>query len=208
VHGRPAAADIGIKEGVMARWIGGSLACAAGLAALGVVMSGTPASAATVVPSGVAMARANVFDTEVDLQGLYDEISQVGVPAMTATDVTLFHEDFYTPDWVFVDAAGQKQTWAQVEKRVLGEPAPDSMVQRIQHLSLDPDGATVVVAVTTIRTIVDTGGRYGRAGATHTLTKNAEYRDDWVKVGDEWKLKSRVQMGQATTSVDRPEWRM
>lgn len=85
-------------------------------------------------------------------------------------------------------------------------PPLDSMIQRIQKLSLVPDGASTVVNVTTVRTIVDAGGRYGQQGASHTLTETTLYRDRWTRVSDEWKLKSREQISPSTVSVDRPEW--
>jgi hypothetical protein len=127
---------------------------------------------------------------------------------MTQADVDLFHNVLYTPDWVFVAATGQKQTWPEVREHAIQAPSgpPDSMIQRIQKLSLVPDGATSVVNVTTIRTTVDAEGRYGRPDASHTLTETTLYRDSWAKVSDEWKPKSRIQLSRQTVSADRPEW--
>lgn len=202
----------------MARWIG-PLSLVARLVAFGAVCSGIAALAmASSTDVGNAMAGeaatvsaappSDTFDVQVDLQGLYDEISQVDVPFMTQADVDLFHNVFYTPDWVFVAATGQKQTWPEVREHAIQAPSgpPDSMIQRIQKLSLVPDGAATVVNVTTIRTIVDAVGRYGRRGASHTLTETTRYRDSWVKVPDGWKLKSRTQISRPTVSVDKPEW--
>ena len=150
----------------------------------------------------------DTFDVQTQLQGLYDEISQATLQFATESDVDLFHDVLYTPDWVFVDATGHTQTWPQVRVRAiqaLSAPLPDSMIQPIQKLSLVPDGATVVVNVTTVHTIVDAEGRYGRQGASHTLTETTAFRDRWVRFSDDWKLKSREQIGRPTVSVDKPE---
>jgi len=64
---------------------------------------------------------------------------------------------------------------------------------------------TVVVNVVTVRTIVDHDGRYGRPEASHTLTATTPFRDRWVKVSDEWKLKAREQIGASSESVGKPE---
>ena len=200
----------------------GILALAARLAAFGIACSSFPTSATATVSSvnvtgsapalgGTVSATSSpdTFDVQVELQGLYDEISQIDVPFMTQSDVDLFHDVLYTPDWVFVDALGQKQTWLQMREHAMqasSAPPLDSMIQRIQKLSLVPDGASTVVNVTTVRTIVDAGGRYGRQGASHTLTETTLYRDRWTRVSDEWKLKSREQISPSTVSVDRPEW--
>ena len=153
-------------------------------------------------------ARPDPFDVQAELHGLYEEISQASLQFVTESDIDLFHDVLYTPDWVFVDAAGQKQTWSQVRERAvqaLGAPLPDSITQSIRHLSLEADGATAVVTMTTVRTVVDHEGRYGRPGGSHTLTEATLFRDRWVRVDDAWKLNSREQIGSPTVSVDKPE---
>jgi hypothetical protein len=150
----------------------------------------------------------DTFDVQAELQGLYDEISQATLQFTTESDVDLFHEVLYTPDWVFVDATGHAQTWPQVRERAisaLSAPPMASMIQSIQKLLLAPDSATVVLNMTTVHTIVDAEGRYGRPGASHTLTETTAFRDRWVRVSDKWKLKSRVQIGRPRVSVDKPE---
>jgi hypothetical protein len=79
------------------------------------------------------------------------------------------------------------------------------MNQSIQKLSLTSGGAEVVVNLTTVRSIVDAEGRYGRQGAPHTLTETTTFRDGWVKVSDKWKFKSREQIGRPTVAVGKPE---
>ena len=151
----------------------------------------------------------DAFNVGAELQGMYEEISQATLQFVTESDVDLFHDVLYMPDWVFVDAAGQKHTWSQMRERevqALSAPAFSSMNQSIQKLSLAPDGAaTVLVNLTTVRAIVDAEGRYGRQGASHTLTETTAFRDTWVKASGSWKLKSREQLGQPTVAVDKPE---
>jgi hypothetical protein len=93
------------------------------------------------------------------------------------------------------------------EIQALSGPALSSMNQSIQKLSLAPDGtATVLVNQTTVRAVVDAEGRYGRQGASHTLTETTAFRDTWIKASATWKLKSREQLGQPTVAVDKPEF--
>jgi hypothetical protein len=56
--------------------------------------------------------------------------------------------------------------------------------------------------------VVDNDGRYGRKGGSHTLTEATVFRGSWIKVADDWKLKSREQIGQPKVLVDKPpsEW--
>ena len=91
--------------------------------------------------------------------------------------------------------------------KALSERLPDGMTQPIQELSLAPDGATVVVNLMTVRTVVDTEGRYGVRGASHALTETTTFRDKWVQVAGEWKLKSRQQISGPVVSVDKAPWR-
>ena len=150
----------------------------------------------------------DTFDVQFKLQALYDEISQATLQFDTAMDIDDFHEVLYTPDWVLTDAAGHVQTWSDVRQAAidaLSMPRPDAIVQSIGKLSVDADGATVVVNVITVHTIVDHEGRYGRKDASHTLTDTTAFRDRWVRVSDEWKLKSREPIGRPTESVDKQE---
>ena len=56
--------------------------------------------------------------------------------------------------------------------------------------------------------MVDYDGRYGRKGGFHTVTEATVFRDGWIRVADDWKLKSREQIGQPKLLVDKPpsEW--
>jgi hypothetical protein len=149
---------------------------------------------------------ADTFDVQAELQGLYDEISQATLQFMTESDLDEFHEVLYTPDWVFIDTSGHEHAWADVRRGAvlaLSAPRLDSMTQPIRTLSIDAKGALTVVNVVTVRTVVDREGRYGRAGASHTLTDTTAFRDRWIKVSDAWRLKSREQIGPPAESVDK-----
>jgi hypothetical protein len=152
----------------------------------------------------------DTFNVRLELQALYDEISQATLQFVTAADVDEFHDVLYTADWVSTDAAGHMQTWPDVRQKAVDDalsmPRPDSIVQPISRLSVDPEGATAVVNVITVHTIVDHEGRYGRKDASHTLTDTTTFRDRWVRISDTWKLKSREQIGRPTESVDKPQW--
>jgi len=153
-------------------------------------------------------APADDFAVQAELQGLYDEISQATLQFVSAADVDEFHDVLYTADWVFTDLIGQRHAWREVREdaiRALSAPRLDAMTQPIRMLSVDRAGATVVVNVVTVRTIVDHDGRYGRPEASHTLTATTPFRDRWVKVSDEWKLKAREQIGASSESVGKPE---
>lgn len=91
-------------------------------------------------------------------------------------------------------------------------PGPDTfdvqvelqgLYDEISQATVDPEGVTVIVDLTTVRTIVDHEGRYGRAEVSHTLTETTVFRDRWVRVSGEWKLKSREQIGRPIESVDK-----
>src|SRR5215510_3300716 len=69
------------------------------------------------------------FLVQAEVQGLYDEISQATLQFLTPADVDMFHEVLYTPDWVLIDVAGHRQTWADVRPsaiQALSEPPLDS----------------------------------------------------------------------------------
>jgi hypothetical protein len=148
----------------------------------------------------------DLFTVRADLQGLYDEISQATLQFESAHDVDQFHEVLYMPDWQFVDAKGIKHQWSELRGDAIKaiDPRPvDSMMQTIQKLSLAGDSATAIVTLMTVRTIVDSDGRYGAKGATHTLTETTQYRDVWISVDGGWKMKSRQQVGEPRTLVDK-----
>ena len=151
------------------------------------------------------VASGDSFSVRTQLQGLYDEISQATFQFDNETDIDDFHAVLYTADWTFVDADGRRHSWPEMRQQAvnaLGQPLPDSMQQVIQKLSLVADGAIALITLTTARTIVDGTGRYGRKGAPHTITTVTLFRDEWVGADDQWRLKSRAQIGPSRTLVD------
>jgi len=149
---------------------------------------------------------ANTFEIQAELQGNYDEISQATLQFVTPSDVDLFHDVLYTPDWVFVDPAGHTQTWPQARERAiqaLSAPPPDSLKQSIQKLSVVSDGVIVIVNMTIVRTVVDAQGRDNRQAMSHVVAESTTFRDKWVKVGGAWQQKSREQIGGPTVSADK-----
>jgi hypothetical protein len=145
------------------------------------------------------------FNINTELQGIYDEISQVEIPFGGDTQ-DLYSTVLFAPDWTFVDLAGKRQSWAEKRALDLSEwvATPwDSRIQRIHSLTILPAGASTVVYVTTRRTIVDTEGRYGPKGVCRTLREEAVYSDKWVKVSDKWKMASREQARPSKVALDK-----
>jgi len=157
---------------------------------------------------GLQAGARNTFDMQSDLQGIYDELSQAAMQFGGPEDIDSFHTVFYTPDWVFVDDEGHRHPWSEKRAQAvqaLDQPRVDSIQQTIQKLSTAPDGATATTKLTVVRTVVDEEGKYGKEGATHTLTEATTFRDTWVKSGESWKLKSREQIGKPIVSVDHAQ---
>ncbi len=144
----------------------------------------------------------DLFSIQTDLQGLYDEIGQAVLQFATTQDADQFYEVLYTPDWAFVDAAGQRHAWPEVRDQIMRAAPVESTEQPIQKLALVPGGAVTTVKASTTRAIIDTEGRYGKRGESHTLEETTTYRDTWVQVGDKWKLKLREQIGPPKMQID------
>ncbi|HEY2150529.1 MAG TPA: hypothetical protein VGH34_06970 [Vicinamibacterales bacterium] len=144
----------------------------------------------------------DLFSIQTDLQGLYDEISQAVLQFATTQDADQFYQVLYTPDWAFVDAAGQRHAWPEMRDQIMHAGPVESTEQPIQKLALVPGGAVTTVKASTTRAIVDTEGRYGKPGESHMLDEKITYRDTWVQVGDQWKLKLREQVGPPRVQVD------
>ena len=154
----------------------------------------------------------DLFATQAELQGLYDEISQATLQFETETDVDQFHAVFFAADWAFIGLDGHTRHWDEVRAQAiqaLQAAPPDSMTQPIQKLSIASDGtATVLVSLTTTRAIVDNEGRYGKKGAPYTLTESTPFRDTWLKTLRGWTFQSRQQLGQPKVTVDKPGVRL
>jgi len=151
----------------------------------------------------------DLFSLQADLQGRYDEISQASLQFQTEADIDDFHDVMYTADWSVTDSAGHRHEWADLRAQAiqaLTAPPPTAMVQSIRKVALGPAGAIVTVNLTTVRTVMDVEGRYGRKGATHSLNETIPYRDMWVMAPGGWKLKAREQIGPPKVLVDKPDY--
>ncbi len=185
----------------MFRWTGSRLALAAGMAALGMTLSGTPASALSLFPR-LHMPWGRTFNTQVQLQALYDEMGEVYTPAVSRTDLRLFDQTVYAPGWKLTDTSGRQFTLAQVNARGVNTTVPDSTVQRIDRLVQTPSGVTTVVTVSTVRlSRTATGSK-----TADTVARVTRYRDTWVKVGGRWLMQSRTQIAPARTVRGQPQW--
>ena len=138
----------------------------------------------------------DTFTAKTELQGLYEEISEAIMHATGGGETV--RPVLYMPDWEFIDASGQHQSWPQV--RVAASvsafrAAPFDVIRHvIQKLMIQGDVATVVVQVT-----VETDASHVDAYATqlpHARDQTTTFRDTWVKNGDGWKMKSRQQVGK------------
>ena len=162
-----------------------------------------------VAPSPVLTLTATQSDAgsvQASLQEIYDEISAATLGWETAVDVEDLESALYSQDWVFIDSNKQLHSWQQVREEgglPVQKPALTWVAQTIQKLSLTPEGAAAVVNMSTVRTVVDREGRYGRRGASHSVTETTTFRDRWIAGPDGWKMKSREQLGRFIVAVDR-----
>jgi hypothetical protein len=120
--------------------------------------------------------KVDVFSTQADIQGLYEDIRQMQAQSTTPGDVDTLHDVLYTQDWTFVDKSGQSHSWTDVRQKqvdALGHKTDDAYYQPIKKLSVSADGQT----------------------ATVTIVENkTTYKDTWVRSGESWKMKTRQQL--------------
>ena len=141
-----------------------------------------------------------------DLQAMYDEIAQAELAAQTADDVDDFHAVSCTTDWSITEADGARRSWAEVRGEIVrdAETQPYSFMREIIHrVSAQGDEATTEVHAITVQSMVDTDGKYGAAGAHHTIAVVTPMRDHWIRMETGWKQQSREQVGAAKTYVDK-----
>jgi hypothetical protein len=147
-----------------------------------------------------------LFAMRCDLQGTYDEIMNATMTSRTQADVDMFRGVFYEPEFEFIDAANQHHTGTLVREqglRELHEASLTAMRLAIQSISLTPEGATAMIHVVTVRTLVDPEGLHGKPGKSHTFAEITLMRDTWIKHDSTWKLKMREQVGETKVLVDR-----
>jgi hypothetical protein len=141
-----------------------------------------------------------------DLQAMYDELAQATLSSVTSQDVDNFHTVFYTPDWTFTDRSGVRHTWMEVRDqaiRAAAEQPFDAERDVIRKISFKGDTTIAEVSAITVRTVTDAEGKYGTAGATHTIAEAIPMRDHWVRTPTGWKLQSREQIGDQKQYVDK-----
>ena len=147
----------------------------------------------------------DAFSVQCELQGLYDEASQMALAARSAAEIDMFHVVLDTPDFVVIDTKGARHPWEEMRARAvqaLKEPPFDSLVQMIQKLSLTSQGVVVVTNVTSARKLIDEQGQYGPKGTAHTLSKTTVVRDTWVRAENGWRRKMREEISEKALSVD------
>ena len=150
-----------------------------------------------------ALPRADGFDAQATIQGLYDEISQTLLQVATDSDLDQLHDVLYAPDWVFVDASGKQHPWSDAREELLHMIQAEhltAMFQRIQKFALTAQGATAVVQAQTMYPAADDPAQ-SAAQSSRIVTDTTTYRDTWVQMGGAWRLQSRTQVG---ASVRRP----
>ena len=119
-----------------------------------------------------------------DLQGMYDEMSAATLQVTTAAEIDDFHAVLCTPDWVFVDRQGHTHDWRDTRARAieqLSAPTFNSIVERIQRVTVASGVATTIVKVTT-------AAKAGKAVAY--------YRDTWIAMPDGWRQQSRTEIAK------------
>jgi len=120
--------------------------------------------------------KVDVFSTQADIQGLYEDIRQMQAQSTTPTDVDTLHDVLYTQDWTFVDKSGQSHSWTEMRQKLidaLAHKTDDAYYQPIKKMSVSTDGQT----------------------ATVTIVENkTTYKDTWVRSGESWKMKTRQQL--------------
>jgi ketosteroid isomerase-like protein len=120
--------------------------------------------------------KVDIFSTQADIQGLYEDIRQMAAQSTTATDVDTLHDVLYTDDWTFVDKSGQSHSWTEIRQKqvdALTHKSDDAYYQPIRKISVSADGQT----------------------ATVTIVENkTTYKDTWVRSGESWKMKTRQQL--------------
>jgi hypothetical protein len=163
------------------------------LLALALAPAGSPA------PAGSQ--KLDTFIAQAQFQALYEEIGETIMHATPADQgIEALRSVLYTPDWEFIDASGQHESWQQASTAAASaaHATPfDAIRHAIQKLTITGDEATVVVKI-----IIETEKAKVDVNATtmpHPSDQTMTFRDKWVRSGDTWKMKSREQVGQAAT---------
>jgi hypothetical protein len=157
---------------------------------------------------GCDISQQATFQLRVQLQALYEEMAESVIHLTAAGSSASASAVLYTPDWVFVDASGQRQSLDQArsETGALRRSPFDTITHSIQKLTVSGDQVTVIVKVAVAVGRADTdqqAAAMGRLTGWQELpgfklpsVETTTFRDTWVKAGDSWKMKSREQLGK------------
>jgi hypothetical protein len=158
---------------------------------------------------GCDISRSPTFQIQAQLQALYEQMAEtvshltLSAGAAAATDVLV------TPDWVFIDASGQRQSMPQARAggaSTLRTPSFDTITNVIQKVTVSGDQATVIVKVavaTDAQEIDRQAAMLGQVSGWQEIPdlelpkiETTTFRDTWVKSGESWKMKTREQVGK------------
>jgi hypothetical protein len=146
----------------------------------------------------------DAYTVQLELQGLYDEASQIMLISGTCVDFDTAHAVLATPDWVFVDANGARRTWDDVRRDALQliRTRFKAIYQKIEKVTPTAEGAVVLISMTTEKAIRDDEGVYGTKGGAHILADVMRFRDTWVKTSGGWRQKIRETIGRTESLLD------
>jgi hypothetical protein len=142
------------------------------------------------------------FDLQTTLQGLYEEMAEGVLHSTSEAPAMAVSATLCTPDWVFIDLAGQRQSWPQARTAtatVLRTAPFAPITHAIQKLSVDGEQVTVIVTVTV--EVEGPDATWQSPDRTPPRNEATTFRDTWVRVGDQWKMKAREQLGQPHVSA-------
>jgi hypothetical protein len=158
---------------------------------------------------GCDISQADTFALQAQLQGLYEEMAE-GAIHSTADDVAApLTAELYAPDWVFIDASGQRQSLAQAQSATasaLRSSPFDTITHSIQKVTASGYQVTVIVKVAVTMAGPDVNRQTAMLGRTTgwqllpdlklPRVETTTFRDTWVKAGNSWRMKSREQVGK------------
>lgn len=157
---------------------------------------------------GCDISQKATFQVQVQLQALYEEMAEGVINTAAGAASARTTAVLYTPDWVFVDASGQRQSLEQARSESSGalHRSPfDTITHAIQKLTVSGDQVTVIVKVAVATGGADVDQRFAAMGRLNGWQERPDnlprvetttFRDTWVKAGDSWKMKSREQLGK------------
>lgn len=161
---------------------------------------------------GCDVSKTAAFETQAQLQAVYEEIAETVAHATIDSPATISGV-LMTPDWMFVDSAGAHHSLSDamsIPESTLRVSPFDAITQKIEKLSLSGDTATVTVKVTVAAGTPRIGDQTDQLGhfehgwkqvpaVSVPSPKTRTFKDTWVKDGGSWKMKSREEIGKPAT---------